>query len=119
MILTDLTVVKTKEKTMVKSFEPRIRTHLNVWIRDPLDVPVPDLLVPNLQRLAPDAVQDGQKSGLECVLEHLRAWIFKELSTPVPLFGIYRSAGIYRTPIDPTGGKPTGRYRPRPFFHLL
>ena len=48
-------------------------THLNIWISDPLDMPVPDLLVPYLQRLAPYAVQDGQEPGLEGVLEHVRS----------------------------------------------
>ena len=36
-------------------------------------MPVPDLLVPYLQRLAPYAVQDGQEPGLEGVLEHVRS----------------------------------------------
>jgi hypothetical protein len=43
---------------------------LDVWIRDPLDVAIPNLLVPDLQRLAPNAVQNGEKSALESVFEH-------------------------------------------------
>ena len=43
---------------------------LDVRVRDPLDVAVPDLLVPYLQWLAADAVQDGQEPALERVLEH-------------------------------------------------
>ena len=71
-------------------------THLNIWISDPLDMPVPDLLVPYLQRLAPYAVQDGQEPGLEGVLEHVRSQtelLFRDVS----LFPL----GIRR--IDQTG----------------
>lgn len=43
---------------------------LNVRVRDPLDVTIPDLLVPNLQRLRTNTVQDGQEARLKRVLEH-------------------------------------------------
>ena len=43
---------------------------LDIRIRDPLDVAVADLLVPDLQGFAPYAVQDGQKTALKCVLKH-------------------------------------------------
>eukprot|EP00306_Pavlova_sp_CCMP459_P004377 CAMPEP_0185165888 /NCGR_PEP_ID=MMETSP1139-20130426/11606_1 /TAXON_ID=298111 /ORGANISM="Pavlova sp., Strain CCMP459" /LENGTH=264 /DNA_ID=CAMNT_0027731309 /DNA_START=764 /DNA_END=1556 /DNA_ORIENTATION=- len=42
----------------------------NVIVRDALDVPIHHRLVPDLQRLAPDTVEDAQKARLECVLEH-------------------------------------------------
>jgi len=48
-------------------FEDR---RLNVLVRDPLDVTIADLFVPDLQRLRPDGVEDGQESRLEGVLEH-------------------------------------------------
>ena len=44
---------------------------LDVVIRYPLDVSVSNFLVPDLQRLASNAVQDGEESGLEGVLKHL------------------------------------------------
>ena len=47
---------------------------LDVGVRDPLDVPVPHLLVPDLQGLRPDAVQDREEPRLERVLEHLGSW---------------------------------------------
>eukprot|EP00961_Rhodomonas_salina_P242926 3281966-Rhodomonas_salina.2 len=43
-------------------FEDR---RLNILVGDALDMPVPHLLVPNLQRLAPDTVENGQEAGLE------------------------------------------------------
>ena len=39
-------------------------------LADALDVAVADLLVPDLQRLGADAVQDGKEARLERVLEH-------------------------------------------------
>ena len=40
-------------------------------VGDALDVAIADLLVPDLKGLAANAVQDGQESRLEGVLEHL------------------------------------------------
>ena len=34
---------------------------LDVGVRDPLDVPIPDFLVPNLKGLRPNTVQDRKK----------------------------------------------------------
>lgn len=43
---------------------------LNVVVGDALNVTVSHFLVPDLQRLGAYAVQNGEKSALECVLEH-------------------------------------------------
>mmetsp|Transcript_16531 Transcript_16531/g.39267 ORF Transcript_16531/g.39267 Transcript_16531/m.39267 type:complete len:257 (-) Transcript_16531:7-777(-) len=43
---------------------------LDVRVGDALDVAIAHLLIPDLQRLAPDGVEDGQETGLEGVLEH-------------------------------------------------
>ena len=43
---------------------------LDVLVRDALNVPIAHLLVPDLKRLAADAVQNGQEPRLEGVLEH-------------------------------------------------
>jgi len=43
---------------------------LDVLVGDAFDVAIADLLVPDLQWLAANAVQDGQEARLEGVLEH-------------------------------------------------
>mmetsp|Transcript_86266 Transcript_86266/g.230391 ORF Transcript_86266/g.230391 Transcript_86266/m.230391 type:complete len:215 (-) Transcript_86266:59-703(-) len=45
-------------------------TGLNILICNTLDMAIANFLVPNLQRLAPDTVQNRQETGLESVLEH-------------------------------------------------
>jgi hypothetical protein len=46
---------------------------LNVLVGDALDMPIPHLFVPNLQRFAAYTVEDRQESRLECVFEHCSA----------------------------------------------
>jgi len=43
---------------------------LNVLVSDTLDVPIAHFFVPDLQWLAPNAVEDGQETRLKRVLEH-------------------------------------------------
>lgn len=43
---------------------------LNVVVGDTLDVSIAHLLVPYLERLGADTVQNGQKSALKCIFEH-------------------------------------------------
>ena len=45
-------------------------TRLDVLVGDTFDVAIADLLVPDLQRLAADTIQDRQETRLEAVLEH-------------------------------------------------
>lgn len=49
---------------------------LDVVVGDTLDVAVAYLLVPDLERLGADRVQDGQKSTLESVFKHLFSSVF-------------------------------------------
>ena len=80
-------------------------SHLNVGIRDPLDMSVPDLLVPYLQRLAPYAIQDGEEAGLERVLEHIGS---RRQNSCLALITF-----VLRNLWDsdwPNWGKPKGRY---------
>ena len=44
--------------------------YLNVLVGDPLYVTISDFLVPDLERLRPDTVQNAEKPTLECVFEH-------------------------------------------------
>jgi hypothetical protein len=43
---------------------------LDIRIRDSLDVTIPDFLVPDLERFAPNAVQDREEAALKGILEH-------------------------------------------------
>ena len=44
--------------------------YLDVLVGDPLDVTISDFLVPDLERLGPNTVQNAEKPTLECVFEH-------------------------------------------------
>ena len=47
-----------------------ISLYLNILVCDPLDVTISYFLVPNLERLGPNAVQNAEETTLECVFEH-------------------------------------------------
>lgn len=47
---------------------------LNVPICEALDVPIPDLLVPNAERFRANAIEDRQEAALKRVPEHFWSW---------------------------------------------
>ena len=67
--------------------------YLNILVSDPLDVPIPDLLVPDLKGLGADAVQDGEEPALESVLEHCCEILQSEMTNSVCF---YRWGGCFK-----------------------